>query len=215
MHKTSLESHTTGRVLAQTPAEGEQPRPEGKATLSMIMAPRSKQSQKLKAVTQHVAIPSTSRSTHKRNVQEYATGGAATERFMTDRKAKGKPGMPLRELSLSTSAQKIQTSIEILSSNGACDTSRTAQVQRKDAAIEQAHGRAGSQNSSLVVFDRTDDDVKGNQTVPTHLSKPGAPAKSKLSSQLQTRLMLSIDRISKTPALKIPATPQPTQLASS
>ena len=57
--------------------------------------------------------------------------------------------------------------------------------------------------------------MKGNQTVPAYLSKPGAPAKSKLSSQLQTRLMLSIDRISKTPALKVPATSQSIQLASS
>lgn len=110
----------------------------------MIMAPRSKQSQKLKAVTQHVAIPSSARTTLKRNAPEYATSGAATERFMTDRKVKGKPGMTLRELSLSTSAQKIQTSIEVLSSHGACDTSRTAQAQRKDVVVEQAHGRAGS-----------------------------------------------------------------------
>ena len=67
----------------------------------MIMAPRSKQSQKLKAVTQNVSLPSTTRETG------YAKTGAVTERFTNDKKAKDKPGIALRELSLSTSAQKI------------------------------------------------------------------------------------------------------------
>jgi len=104
----------------------------------MIMAPRSKNSQKLKALTQnhHAALPNTARATLKKNSDEHVNTGAITERHATDRKTKVRTSTIFRELSLSTSAQKIQSSIENVSNAGACDTSRTAQVQRKEATIE-------------------------------------------------------------------------------
>ena len=203
------------RVLAQTPADGELPPEANKTTLSMIMAPRSKHSHKLKALTQsqHAALPHTARATHKRK-EEHARNGAMTERCTTGKKNKVAAANPLRELSLSISAQKIQTTIENGSNNGACDTSRTMQVQRKDATIEQVPGPGGSSNSSMVIYDRGEEETKGSQTAPAHKSKPGLTSRSKLSSQLQTRLMLSIERVSRTPALKVPASAQSARLAT-
>ena len=130
--------------------------------------------------------------------------GAATQRYTTDSKVKPSNGRVFRELALSMSAQKIQTTIENISHRGACDTSRTANVQRKDATIEQARSRIGSSDSSMVIYDRIDEDVNVSQTVLSSKSKPGITSKAKMSSQLQKRLKLSIERISKTPALKVP-----------
>lgn len=199
------------RVFGATPGDGEQPAERTKSTLSIIMAPRSKNSHKLKALTQsHLAAhTNTARSSLKKPADDRtANPGAATQRYTTDTKAKTSTTAVFRELSLSTSAQKIQSSIENVSAAAVCDTARTAQAPRKDAAVERARAPVGSSNSSMVVYDRADEDGSAAQTAPPDPHDPAQlsqMSKTRMSSQLQNRLMLSIDRISRTPALKVPA----------
>lgn len=58
----------------------------------------------------------------------------------------------------------------------------------------------------MVNYDRTDEDMNATQTVPTCKSKSRITNQSMMSSELQKRLKLSIERISKTPALKVGGT---------